>query len=275
MKKTNNGLEEHVLELTQGVKPIEYIAINPGASLNIQSEIVEESHACLTVNGKDIAQFMCSPRDLDYLAAGFLYNEKIISYADDIKSIHISKNNCIDIWINQDFQLPNKRIITAGCGGGVTFDDLSVQQEPLISALTIKASKLVDLMKQVHIGAELYQRSRGIHTAAVTDQENILIQVEDIGRHNCIDKLAGAALLEGIQTKDRILFSSGRISSEMLNKARRMGIPIVCSRTSPTSLSVKLAKEWNITLIGYLRQKRMRIYNAPERIRKIAEVNNG
>lgn len=275
MKKTNNGSEEFALELDQGVEPIEYIAINPGSSMNIQSEIVEESYACLTVNGKDVAQFMCSPRDLDYLAAGFLYNEKIIDHADDIKSLHISKNNCVDIWINQDFQLPNKRIITAGCGGGVTFDDLSEIHEPLQSNLTVQVDRLADLMKQVHKGASLYQRSRGIHTAAITDQENISIQVEDIGRHNCIDKLAGAALLEGIQTKDRILFSSGRISSEMINKARRMGIPIVCSRTSPTSLSVKLAKEWNITLIGYLRQKRMRIYNAPKRILNIAEVSHG
>jgi FdhD protein len=94
--------------------------------------------------------------------------------------------------------------------------------------------------------------------------------VEDIGRHNCLDKLQGAALLAGIPTRDRILLSSGRISSEMINKARRLETPIVCSRTSPTSLSVALAEAWNITIVAYLRQDRMRVYTHPERVIRIS-----
>jgi FdhD protein len=93
-----------------------------------------------------------------------------------------------------------------------------------------------------------------------------LLQVEDVGRHNCLDKLAGAALQEDVETRDRIVFSSGRISSEMLNKARRMQVPIVCSRTSPTSLSVALAEAWQITIVAYLRQDRMRVYTHPWRL---------
>ena len=161
---------------------------------------------------------------------------------------------------------PQRKIVTAGCGGGVTFDDLSSEHEPLHSELTATPADLAELMRQMHLGASLYQRARGIHTAVLASEQKILLQVEDVGRHNCLDKVAGAALQAGVQTRDRILFSSGRISSEMLNKARRMAIPIVCSRTSPTSLSVALATAWNITIVAYLRQNRMRVYTHPWRV---------
>jgi FdhD protein len=165
-----------------------------------------------------------------------------------------------------EFERPQRQIITAGCGGGVTFDDLSQQYEPLVSELTAAPEELASLMRELHLGATLYQQARGIHTAVLAERAQVLLQVEDIGRHNCLDKLQGAALLAGIETRHRIVMSSGRISSEMLNKARRMGVPIVCSRTSPTSLSVALAEAWNMTIVAYIRQDRMRVYTHPERI---------
>ena len=157
-------------------------------------------------------------------------------------------------------------VVTAGCGGGVTFDDLSGEHTPLQVELHVKPAQLAKLMRQMHLGATLYQRARGIHTAALADSDTLLMQVEDVGRHNCLDKLAGAALLDGLETLGRIVLTSGRISSEMLNKARRLQTPIVCSRTSPTSLSVALAEAWNITIVAYLRQDRMRVYTHTDRI---------
>jgi FdhD protein len=209
---------------------------------------------------------MCSPTALDQLAIGFLYNESLIQGIDEIASVHISENNCADVWLTHEFQKPERKIITAGCGGGITFDDLSKEHAPLESNLEAKTDDLSALMKRLHQGAALYQRSRGIHTAVLATGTEILLQVQDVGRHNCIDKLTGAALQSGIDTKDKILLSSGRISSEMLNKARRMGIPLICSRTSPTSLSVALAEAWNITIVAYLRGQKMRVYTNPQRV---------
>ena len=252
--------------MTKGVKPAGYISLGAGPPQSIRGEIVEEGTACLSVNGFELATFMCTPTDLEALGIGLLFNEGIIDRLDQFKSIHISKSNCIEIWISGDFTPPETFIVTAGCGGGVTFDDLSKSHPPIRSELNASPDQLSSLMKQLNAGASLYQRSRGIHTAVLAEPDRILIQIEDLGRHNCLDKLAGAALKRGIPTEGKILLSSGRISSEMMNKTRRMGIPIVCSRTSPTSLSVALAEAWNITTVAYLRQSRMRIYTHPDRI---------
>ena len=244
------------------------MSIGTGFSKTISGEIVDESLVCISVNGQELATIMCSPKDLDELALGFLYNEQIISGSAEVRSIHVSKSDsCVDVWLHDaTFEPPERRIITAGCGGGVTFDDLSQAHEPLKSEIYTTSDQLAKLMSEVHVGAELYQRARGIHTAALANGKEIVLQVEDVGRHNCLDKLAGAALKKGIATRDCILLSSGRISSEMINKARRLQTPILCSRTSPTGLSVALAEAWNITLVAYVRQKRMRIYSHKERI---------
>jgi FdhD protein len=258
--------------MTRGVKPTRFISLNSGPPQIIDGEVVEESTACLSVNGVELATFMCSPDHLEELGLGLLYNESIINSLDEIQTIHLSKINCIEIWLTHQFDPPERFIITAGCGGGVTFNDLSGEYPPLQSRLSATSDQLIFLMKELNKGAVLYQRSRGIHTAVLAEGHQVLLQVEDIGRHNCLDKLAGLSLKRKIHTRDRILLSSGRISSEMINKARRMEIPIVCSRTSPTSLSTSLAEAWNITIVAYLRQNRMRIYSHPERIEGVLEA---
>jgi FdhD protein len=254
-----------------GTRPVHYISIGPGSPKPIDGAVVEESQVCISVNGEELATFMCTPRDLEAMALGFLANEGVIDRIEDVRHLRVSKqNSCVDVWLQDPSrELPQRRIITAGCGGGVTFDDLSQRYEPLQSDLMATTNQLAGLMRQMHLGADLYQRARGIHTAVLTTPQQLLLQVEDIGRHNCLDKLRGLAMQQDIETRGRILISSGRISSEMINKARRLGTPIVCSRTSPTSLSVALAEAWHITMIAYLRQDRMRVYTHPERLEEV------
>ncbi|HSH04607.1 MAG TPA: formate dehydrogenase accessory sulfurtransferase FdhD [Anaerolineae bacterium] len=256
--------------MREGVLPVAYVSVTKGEARPIEAEVVDEALCCISLNGTEVGTFMCSPRDLKELALGFLYNEGIIQSLADVRQIHLSKQLCVDVWLHDTGrEVPKRAIITAGCGGGLTFDDLSERHEPLqgrAAAGEATAAELAELMKQMHLGASLYQRARGIHTAALAHRDGIVLQVEDIGRHNCLDKLRGAALLAGIETEGLILLSSGRISSEMINKARRLGTPIVCSRTSPTSLSVGLAEAWGMTIVAYLRQDRMRIYTGESRV---------
>ncbi len=251
-----------------GIKATKYINVNGRAPQTVDGEVAEEALACISVNGQELATFMCSPCDLDKMALGFLYNEGLIQGLADVRQLRVSaQESCVDVWLHDvDVELPRRAIVTAGCGGGVTFDDLSQKHEPIEATAAAAPEQLSALMRQMHLGAELYQQARGVHTAVLADPDQILIQVEDIGRHNCLDKLMGAALQAGMETRGKILLSSGRISSEMINKARRFETPIVCSRTSPTSLSVALADAWNITIVAYLRQDRMRIYTHPARI---------
>jgi len=105
-----------------------------------------------------------------------------------------------------------------------------------------------------------------VHTSALSDGQKLLVVASDVGRHNTLDKIQGQCLLEGIDTKDRVLLTTGRLSAEMLNKAAKMQVPVLVSRTSPTDLAVELAKSWGITLIGYARGEQIHVYSGEERV---------
>ncbi len=250
-----------------GIRPINYVLQSGHASEFVEGAIIEEILACIFVNGQELAKFMCTPHQLDELALGFLRSEGIIQSLADIELLTISASHCVDIWLkNGEFSLPTRPIITSGCGGGVTFDDLSQRHPALNTNTTIKPEQVFGLMKKLHLAAELYQEARGVHTSALSDGQELLLVAQDVGRHNTIDRLWGQALKQGLPTEGRILLASGRISSEMLNKAAKMRVPIIISRTSPTSLSVDLGQAWNITVISYARGNSFRVYTAPERV---------
>jgi hypothetical protein len=111
-----------------------------------------------------------------------------------------------------------------------------------------------------------HRAARGIHTSALAQGSRLLCTAHDVGRHNTVDKITGYCLQHGLPMRDRILLTSGRVSSEMLNKAARMGVPVVISHTSPTSLSVELARAWDITFIGYARGRNFRLYAGAHRL---------
>ncbi len=222
----------------------------------------------LHVNGQELATLMCSPFEQETLALGFLRAEGLIQTMDDVRLATVCPSgSCVDVWLrNAHFEPPRRVIITSGCGGGVTFDDLAGQQAPIASMRRVQPEQLMRLMSELQEAAELYRTARGIHTSGLSDGERLLLAAQDVGRHNTVDRLWGKCLRLGQVTDDLILLSTGRISSEMLGKAARMGIAIVASRTSPTALAIELARAWNITLIGYLRPGSLRTYSAPERL---------
>jgi len=231
--------------------------------------VIEEALITIYLNGAELATIMATPREQDWLALGFLKNEGLIKSLEEVKLLYISGQGCcVDVWLDHAVEKPKRIIITSGCGGGVTFDDPAVGIEPLQSDLHISPEILRAALNDLQDRDSLYARSRGVHTAGLLDPESnrLLVVSEDVGRHNTIDKIMGACLQKKIHPHGKVLLATGRVSSEMLRKAALMGCPIIASRNSPTSMSVEMARAWNITLVGYVRRGGMRVYTHPERV---------
>jgi FdhD protein len=165
-----------------------------------------------------------------------------------------------DVTLREPVELPTERILTSGCGGGITFRIDHRLFPRLRSSVRVRPEQLEAGMRELYQAATHYRASRGIHGAALHDGASLLVVAEDVGRHNAVDKVKGEALQLGIETADRILLSTGRISSEMLLKAARMGVPVVASRTSPTEMAVGLGEQLGITVCGYVRGGAVNVY---------------
>jgi FdhD protein len=240
------------------------------ASCTNNKPMVTESAWPLLVNGEHWLTVICTPIKLNYFVLGFLYNEGLIASPDDVLDLKIGQPPEAVIRVklrDQDLSLPQRRTLTSGCGGGITFVDLAAAREPVRTSLQIPPEQISNLMTQLMTEvADDYRRVGGFHTAGLSDGQKLLVFATDIGRHNTLDKVAGECLARNISMQEAILLTTGRVSVEMLGKAARMQAPIVATLNSPTHLAVELAREWNITLIGYARGKKMHVYTGWERI---------
>ena len=270
-----------------------YYRVTEKSAEPVHGLVIGESRWSLFVNGVEVVTFMATSNHLHHLALGFLVSEKLIAGLDEIASLRVNEAPDRAYWYipalgidetramavceegvgsiqvrltRAEFGLPAHRILTSGCGGGITFDDLSNQQAPVDSKRTVRVSQIFAMMHDLNSNAKLYRECRGVHTSALGDGDQLLAIAEDVGRHNTLDKIRGDCLMRGISTRDGVLLSTGRISSEMITKAAKMQAPIVVSRTSPTHLAVELARAWNIALIGYARGGQMQVYTGMERI---------
>ena len=255
-------------DVIEGAVRVPCIQIRGKQAERVERALIEESPLTVYVNGRELVTLMCTPIAVDDLVMGFLRAEGIISRADDVVLLRV----CLDEGLvnvrlaRPDVKLPDRRVLTSGCSGGVTFADMKQQYSPIVSSFSISSSQVVHLMDLMQRSGPLHGRVWGLHTSALSDGQALLVVAQDVGRHNTIDKIWGECLRRSMSTEGRVLLSTGRISSEMLNKAVRMGVPVVVSRTSPTNLSVQLAEAWGITLIGYVRGQRMDVYVHPQRL---------
>lgn len=242
----------------------------------VKSHVIEEALITIYVNGKELATIMATPREQEYLAVGFMKNEALIEGLSEVDHVHVSRDGCcVDVWLKRHFDRPERVIITSGCGGGITFDDPNSDLRPLDHSAQLQPKKLFELFNALHSSESLHAKARGVHTAGLSDGNEVLAIQEDVGRHNTIDKIMGYCLYEDLDPDGLILLATGRVSSEMLRKGLLMGTPIIASRNSPTSMSIEMARAANITLIGYVRRNSMRVYSHPERLQSTTPVMAG
>lgn len=243
------------------------IRVGKGAGYKAERRLVEEFPLKLVANGRTLATLISSPHQLRYLVTGFFRLQGFICSLDDFLLLGIcAEQGVAEVRIRAELPERLQPTLTSGCGTGISFD-LPAAPVNRRSAKSFPPQAVFSLMQELFRRAEHYASHGGIHSTAVGDGEALLLHAEDLGRHNTLDRIAGEALFKGIDLEGTMLVTSGRISTEMVAKAARLGIAVLASRTSPTDMAVSAAAAAGITVIGYVRGDSFEIYSHAERIR--------
>jgi FdhD protein len=253
----------------QKIKIVQY---RDGSSSETDDFIASEKKLRIFSNEHEILSLMCTPTMVKELVIGFGLSEGLLKQHEQQQEWCSER---IEIfWRDEEIEvhLPiavpeSAATLTSGCAKGVTFasnEKLSAIQDGFHAS----TGAIIELYKRFQKKSELFRTTGGVHAAALCDEEDILIFAEDIGRHNAVDKIIGYAFLENIPMQKKILLLSGRLSSEIINKAVRAQVPLLISRAAPTDLAVEIAKKYNVTLIGFLRGQKLNIYSKPDRLKQ-------
>jgi FdhD protein len=238
--------------------------------------VIEEP---ITIMFEDVGSFvlMCTPCDVETLAVGFAFSERLISSTDDIVDLSYRREQrLIGIRLDDPTQAGSGRnlIVTSSCGlcGSRNIDQLMSGQLASRDSLRVPGSLLVDVADQMHARQRLFARTGATHAAAIfTAEPEVLAFGEDIGRHNALDKAIGQCLLQDLALASRGVMLSGRVSLELVAKAANAGIEIVAAVSAPSSLAIDVAQRCNITLCSFVRGDRVTVYTHPHRIEELTE----
>lgn len=256
--------------MTEETETVSTLRITEQDGTEMEDVVVREFPLTIILNNQELVTLLCSPTNLKYLALGFLASEGFIRAREEVKSIllddrrgvarvqSVASEGSPDVAGDLIF----KRFITSGCGRGAAFYSIANAADAAMveSKTGISASQVFTMVREFQHRSEVFKNTGGVHSAALTDGERLLIFSDDIGRHNAIDKIFGECLWENTPTDDRVIVTSGRISSEILFKVAKRDIPIIISPSAPTDLAVRTALDLGITLIGFVRGKRMNVY---------------
>lgn len=238
----------------------------------VETVVVTERALTLFLNAREIVTMMTIGDHPDLLAVGFLLNQGMLQAGDEITGIDYDEDIAtvvVRTARETDYEEKlKKKVQTSGCAQGTVFGDLLEELEGIELSRTarLKTSWLYQLTKKINTQPSLYLKAGAIHGCVLCQEDRPLIYMEDVGRHNAIDKIAGYMFLHGIKPEDKIFYTTGRLTSEMVIKCVKMRIPILASRSGFTAWGVELAKEAGLTLIGRARGKRFVCLSGVERV---------
>ena len=228
----------------------------------IETAVVTERPLTLFLNSREIVTMMTIGDHPDLLAAGYLLNQNMLSAADEITGIDYDGEISTVVVRTKgqtDFEDKlKKKVQTSGCAQGTVFGDLMEEFEKVQLSKTarLRTSWLYTLSRKINQVPSLYLKAGAIHGCVLCNEDKPLIYMEDVGRHNAVDKIAGYMFVHGVKPEDKIFYTTGRLTSEMVIKTVKMRIPILVSRSGFTAWGVDLAREAGLTLIGRARGKR-------------------
>ena len=253
----------------------------PASEINVFDEYEKERTFPITgelpltiyLDKKEIVTLMTLGHYPEALVIGYLRNQGIINHLNQLKSVHVdwSVNSAAVTTDGLDLsKVDNKlkhKIVTSGCGQGTTFsgvmDDL---KDKKIKMKITKQSTIYHLLRLLHDKNEIYRRSGAVHGCALCDDDKILDFVEDVGRHNAVDAIAGHMWLNDISGEDKIFYTTGRLTSEMVIKVAQMNISTLLSRSGISEMGLNVAKDTQVTLLGRAKGKHFLIYNGKDNI---------
>lgn len=239
----------------------------------VEDLVIKEYPFTILLNGQKLITLLCTPRGLDYLSIGFLLSEGLIQKKEDIISLEIDEEKGIAKIETKkreriSGELTEKRTVTTGaCKGTVFYDVMDFfEYQRIDSPLKVHIEDILELVRKFSQASDLFLNTGGVHSTGIAAQKEILLFHEDVGRHNALDKVIGESFMKDMVLKDKMIITSGRISSEMLIKCAKREIPILISRTAPTDLALQLGEKIGMTIIGFARGLRLNIYTEPQRI---------
>ncbi len=238
----------------------------------IETAVVVERPLTLFLNGQEIVTMMTIGDYPDYLALGFLLNQNMLRPDDLVTAVeHDQELELVVVRTERQTNYEEKlkkKVRTSGCAQGTVFGDLmeKFDQVALPAEARLKTSWLYALVRKINTAPSLYLGAGAIHGSVLCRGDRPLVYMEDVGRHNAVDKIAGYMFRHGIAPEDKIFYTTGRLTSEMVIKTVQMGIPILISRSGFTAWGVDLARRANLTLIGRARGKRFIALSGEERI---------
>ena len=234
--------------------------------------LIDEKILTIYLNNHEILTAMTICDYPEYLAVGFLFNQNMIASLSDLKevdfnedlSVVVVRTNKITPYETQS----KKRIKTSGCAMGTIFGEMFEKLVPLSSEKfkPFSLSAIRAIIKEINQTKSLYLEAGAIHGSVLCDTEGILVYMEDVGRHNAVDKVSGFIVMEGINPGNKFLYTTGRLTTEMVLKTVSMGIPLLVSRSGFTKSAVELAKKFNLTMVGRFKGNRFMCVNGFERI---------
>lgn len=237
----------------------------------IDISVVEERPLTIFLNGREIVTAMTIGDYPEYLALGFLRNQGMLLDQDQVTGVDYDDE--LDVVVVRTEQTTDheeklaKKTRTSGCAVGTVFGDMMEGLEGLILPQTeVRASWLYQLAHKINRTPSLYLDAGAIHGTVLCQKDRPLVYMEDVGRHNAVDKVAGWMFETGTPSDDKILYTTGRLTSEMVIKTALMGIPVLASRSGFTAWGVEIAKEVGLTLIGRMRGQRLTCLSGEDRL---------